>query len=83
MMNSPFMLERARALAKRLQETSEDNQQRIEQAYALLYGRKPSESELQVAIGFLESDQPSQSGLDRWQQYCQVLLSANEFMFVR
>jgi len=83
MMNSQFMLDRATALAKRLQHESNEPKSRIERAYTLLYGRKPSDRESQLATRFLESEPPSGSGPNRWQQYCQVLLSANEFMYVR
>ncbi len=83
MMNSPFMLARAKALAKRLEKTSNDPKARILRAYALLYGRKPTKRETQVALRYLNSDSSLRTGLSRWQQYCQVLLSANEYMYVR
>jgi hypothetical protein len=83
MMNSRFMLDRARALADRLQKTEDLPQGRIEQAYILLYGRQPTERELQTANSYLQSVSSLDGELDRWQQYCQVLLSSNEFMFVR
>jgi hypothetical protein len=83
MLNSPFMLDRARALASRLERESDEPAARIERAYGLLYGRQPSERELQAAARFLESESPSDAKLNRWQQYCQVLLSANEFMYIR
>jgi hypothetical protein len=83
MMNSRFMLDRARALADRLQKTKDGQQGRIEQAYNLLYGRQPTERELHTAASYLQSEAPSDGELNRWQQYCQVLLSSNEFMFIR
>jgi hypothetical protein len=82
-MNSRFMLDRARALADRLQKTKDGQQGRIEQAYNLLYGRQPTERELHTAASYLQSEAPSDGELNRWQQYCQVLLSSNEFMFIR
>ncbi len=83
MMNSSFMLDRARALGQRLQEESGTQEGQIRQGYHLLYGRQPSERELETAARFLAGDMPTESGPDRWQQYCQVLLSANEFMYIR
>ena len=83
MLNSQFMLDRARALAYRLKKDSGKPPTRIEMAYGLLYGRHPTERELQAAIRFLSCGSPQDNELNRWQQYCQVLLSANEFMFIR
>ncbi len=83
MMNSQFMLDRARALADRCQKTEDQQQGQIEQAYRLLYGRQPTERELQTAARYLQSQSSPDGELNRWQQYCQVLLSSNEFMFIR
>lgn len=83
MMNSRFMLDRASALSKRLERESDDVTTRIARAYLLLYGRAPTEREQRLAKGFLKGTQPVASRLTRWQQYCQALLSANEFMYIR
>ncbi len=83
MMNSQFMLARAKALADRLKKLSADPKTRIEHAYLLLYCRTPTSRELQTASRFLNSEVPSKDVPDRWPQYCQVLLSANEFMYIR
>jgi len=83
MMNSQFMLDRARMFANRLHKEHVEVKPQIEQAYALLYGRKPTAREIQVATRYLVWETPLGSQTDRWQQYCQVLLSTNEFMFIR
>ena len=83
MMNSRFMLDRAGALAKRLEREAPGMKTRIARAYWLLYGRGPTEREQRLAKRFLEGTQPAGSRLTRWQQYCQALLSANEFMYIR
>ena len=77
------MLDRARALAKRLEREATDVTTRIARAYLLLYGREPTGREERLARGFLKGTQPADSRLTRWQQYCQTLLSANEFMYIR
>ena len=82
-MNSRFMLDRARALAARLEKETPDQSSRITRAYSLLYGRQPTERELSVATLFLEGKPITEIKLTRWQQYCQTLLSANEFMYIR
>ena len=82
MLNSQFMLDRAAEFAKRLQHEASETELRIRRAYSLLYGRAPTEVEVLAARQFLES---ATSGDEEklWQQYCQVLLSSNEFMFIR
>ncbi len=83
MMNSQFMRDRANALAIRLKNEFDLPKAQIEHAYALLFGRTPTDNELQAATRFLESKPTSEGAPDRWHQYCQVLLSSNEFMYVR
>ena len=55
LLNSPMMIDRARALAKRLQRHSQDDSSRIDRAYRLLYGRSPTPVEAQLAHDFLSS----------------------------
>ena len=92
LMNSPFMVNRSKALTKRLHDEAKTDAQRITLAYRLLYGRSPSEQEQALGQTFLTSKQEPQpttiaktpaGKLSPWEQYAQVLLSANEFMYVR
>ena len=83
MMNSPFMVDRAKALSKRLEGELEDEQERIERAYRLLFSRSPTEEETRMGLRFLRSEAPSGSELGPWERYGQVLMSSNEFMYVR
>ncbi len=81
LMNSPFIVDRARALVNRLANEPND-EARIRQAYQLLYGRIPTDDEVQIGLDFVS--QPAESeGLPSWVQYAQVLLGSNEFMYVR
>ena len=80
MLNSPFMIARAKALSERLQKEEKDDKARIELAYALLYGRPPAKVEIQIGLGFLSG---KEGKIPRFQQYAQVLLSAHEFIQVR
>ena len=80
MLNSPFMIARARAFSERLQKEEQDNPARIARAYALLYGRPPTEEEIRIGLAFLAGKVEK---LPRLQQYTQVLLSSHEFMQVR
>jgi hypothetical protein len=100
-LNSPFMAEQASALAERLQSDvvagqnadSEDlvaaDRQRIERAYALLYGRDPEEQEVRLGLEFLAKSTETNSAATatadraaRWKQYAHVLLAANELFYV-
>ncbi len=87
MMNSQFMVDRARALAQRLKTVSSDTEAQIHHAYGLLFGRKPSTEELQIASTFLSAPpgatEAGKGQLSILVQYAQVLLSSNEFMYVR
>ena len=103
LMNSRFMTDRAQRLAQRLEALADNDQDRIHQAYRLLYGRQPSPEEQEIGLAFLEgkslssNQQPLDSNqlpqdyaqpdaerkMTPWQQYTQVLLSANELMYVR
>jgi cytochrome c553/mono/diheme cytochrome c family protein len=88
MMNSSFMIDRARALVVRLANDNSTESEKVSGAYELLYGRRATDAEMQIGLAFLSEDSianriQSTAALPRWVQYAQVLLSANEFMFVR
>jgi hypothetical protein len=50
------MIDRARVLVTRLEKQSADNAARIDYAYRLLYGRRPSETERRIGLAFLQAD---------------------------
>jgi len=86
LMNSSFMLDRSRALAARLEREAETDRQRIELAYRLLYGRGPTDEEIDIGRQFVTlppAGEQEPAAPSRWQQYAQVLLSSNEFMYVQ
>jgi len=80
MLNSPFMIARAKALGARLQSEEKDDPARIARAYNLLYGRPPTKEETEIGLTFLAE---KGAKIPRFQQYAQVLLSAHEFIQVR
>jgi hypothetical protein len=84
LMNNDFMAERARAFAKKLTTSAQDDAERIELAYQLLYARTVTAAERRLGLQFLQSpiETDDAKKLSAWQQYCQVLLGANEFMYV-
>jgi hypothetical protein len=84
-LNSEFMAQNARAILSRLASgPATDDAGRIRRAFLLLYGRPVTEPELQMGLDFLSTREVPASGptLTRWEQYAQVLLSANEFLYV-
>ena len=54
--------------------------QGIQSAYLILYGRPASLTEIQIGQTFLKGGESSQAL--KWEAYCQILLCANEFLYV-
>jgi len=83
-LNSEFMVRNAKALSARLAALANEDADRIREAFLLLYGRPVTERELTLGMTFLHTTHGSETGvmLTPWEQYAQVLLSANEFLFV-
>lgn len=71
MMNSVFVEQQAAGLTKRL--TGDDNE-RMRQAYRILYGRPPSPEEARLGLAFVRKS--------NWNEYARVLLNSNEFEWV-
>ena len=53
LMNSPFMMDRAKALVRRLEGMAATDEQRIQHAYQLLFSRLPSDEEVNIGLEFL------------------------------
>ncbi len=79
LLNSPMALDLAGAFAERVLEgPAADPRTRIARAYTLAYGRPPTADE--VAIGL---ELVGDAGDERaWTEYAQVLLCANEFLYI-
>ncbi len=82
LLNSPFMVDRAKSLAARLHQAEATDEKRIQMAYQLLYNRNPESAEMEIGLDFVRLA-VDQGGLSAWDRYAQTLLSANEFMYVR
>ena len=75
LLNSPFIMEQAAALADRLESEAPDHPARqIQSAFLRLYGRLPTAAETADAVGFIE-----EYGL---RAFCRALLNSNEFLFI-
>jgi hypothetical protein len=81
LINGPWMLARAKALAGRLErESSATLEERIVTAYGIALGRPPQAAELQAARQYL-LDHPGQFQ-EALTDFCHVLLNSNEFLYV-
>ena len=74
LLNDSFVLDKATALADRLNRECTDDAARIRRLYALLLSRNPTNAELEIA-----TDAVKQDGLTK---FCQILLCTNEFTYV-
>jgi hypothetical protein len=79
LLNHPFILDQTRRLAQRLLTSGRDDRERLGRAYLLLYGRPPLPEEVRVGLGFLSAAGNTPRA---WEEYCQVLLCANEFIYL-
>jgi len=80
-MNSPFIIEQSKQLARRIQQSGADDAARIRHAYILLFAREPEAEELAIAREFLQ--QPAtEAGPNAWEQLAQALLATNEMLYV-
>ena len=86
-LNSDFMAEQARGLVKQLA-GEKDDAAKVRKAFLRLYGRPATEREVKMGLDFLAAPEPdlgpneAKPKLSRWEQYAQVLLATNEFMFM-
>jgi hypothetical protein len=85
-LNSPFAVEQAKALAARVQREANDDVGRVQRLFALAYGRPASADEIEIASRFLAAgdlpDEKAAIKLTRWERLAQVVLESNEFMYV-
>lgn len=78
LLNNPFVLGRASSFQERL--SGRNDAAKIGEAYRILFGRAPAESEVKAAREFL--GRSSEGEFSRWEQLAQVLMVSNEFIYV-
>jgi cytochrome c553 len=85
-LNSEFMVRNSKALAARLTaKVNLSDADRVREAFLLVFGRPVTDRELTLGLNFLSAPNSAEGGkmgMSRWEQYAQVLLSTNEFLFV-
>ena len=92
LLNSPFVREQSRHLAQRLlSDDKATDEQRLQRANELAFGRALTTNELAQARAFLDAYMLAQAAQSRpeadrrlsaWQSYCQALFCQNEFLYV-
>jgi hypothetical protein len=79
LMNNPFVIRQAEALADRLLAGSANDAGRVTRAYQLCYSRPPSTRELRNGQQFIEDYGRNQSRRSTWTALCQALFASAEF----
>jgi hypothetical protein len=82
MMNNPFVIEQAKQLANSLNEPRRSTAANIRDAYERLYARAATDAELKLGIAFVSESIDSPADMTPWAQYAQILMTANEFLYV-
>jgi hypothetical protein len=86
LMNSPFILQQARAVADRLlAHNAADEAGRVDQAYRLFYARPGTAAETERALKYLTAAAEDLGGkrAEAWASYCQALIASAEFRYLR
>jgi hypothetical protein len=86
MLNSSFIQRQSTAFADRLLELSGTNDERVNQAYLLAFGRPANETERKAAVAFIDKYERSLSrqplrNRTAWAAFGQALFASAEFLF--
>ena len=88
MLNHPFVQEQTRALLRRKELVEiNDTSAKIQRLYRVIYARQADTDEVRIGRQFLDSaarlpGADASRAMTPWERYAQVLLLANEFVFV-
>jgi hypothetical protein len=86
LMNSPFVIENAKALAARPEVAGvSEPSARITSLYRLIFDRQPDNDETAIGQQFVAAAEESpmnEMKMSPWEQYAQLLLLSNEVMYV-
>jgi hypothetical protein len=84
LLNNPLVQDQIKALAQRVaKEAPPDDKGRIKWLYQLLYGRPANKEEIKLGERALSLARAGTREKDAaWEEYCQVLICANEFLYV-
>ena len=79
LMNNPFVIRQAEALADRLLTFEGDDTARLKRVYALCYSRPPSAREINTAQKFIADYGRTQSRRSTWAALCQAFFASAPF----
>ncbi|WP_437193767.1 PSD1 and planctomycete cytochrome C domain-containing protein [Planctomicrobium sp. SH527] len=80
LLNDPFVLKQASELSKRFSAVDSSSiVQKLERFYLQLYGRTPTEGEMEAISNYITRNGDSQAS---WTKICHSLICSNEFMFI-
>jgi hypothetical protein len=79
LLNNPFVMRQAEAFADRLLASEGDDAARVTRAFQLCYARRPSETEVESALQFLEEYGQSHPRRATWAALGQALFASAEF----
>jgi len=83
LLNHPFMLEHAARFARIVRAHAGTDADRVTSAYQGLLSRVPTPSELKIALQFLNTNKESNASMEaRWDDFAQLLLWGNEWLFL-
>ncbi|HZJ14027.1 MAG TPA: PSD1 and planctomycete cytochrome C domain-containing protein [Chthoniobacteraceae bacterium] len=88
LMNSPFIIEQAKALVTAAQfQQEQPYEEQVQELYGRVFARRAEPAEVDAALRYvtLQLTQPrdeAKKALSPWAKYAQVLLETNEFVFV-
>jgi hypothetical protein len=80
MINGPWVMLRAKALARRLNDSSKTLDERVTEAYRAAFSREPTADESRAGVEFLQGS--TAGGEEALVDFCHVLLNSNEFLYV-
>jgi mono/diheme cytochrome c family protein len=84
LMNSHFIAEQSEAFAHRITKSfpEADQRERMEYAWMIALGQKPTEEMCRQSLAFLGDPQPgNETAADRWVRFCQALFCSNAFLY--
>ncbi len=82
MLNSALVDQTAEALAKSLMSIKTSDSARVVEAYRRVYGRPPTDREVERALAYLEKAGEGGKASAAWRGLCRVLFASAEFTFV-
>lgn len=82
LMNSPWVMEQSRAMAKSVCEQRAQDSERLKQVFLRLLGRPPSATEAKLANQYLESMNDIQNSKVRWQRLIHATIGSLDFRYI-